>query len=202
MLATATDDQLQALWLSGLSLLKPHVPREGLIKTVQNVVLDPWHEQYPEAFGTTWMEKGAVRLHLNDRIQEWYEPEKQEVALAAAALVFLQVTQGLMLVQRQISPTQLSLCKLVGAAASYNASPSERWRKRAVQGAKGTLQDDPSPFADFPTECRICHRFVNSDEPDKRVHALCRVYARTVLIPQLLELQEAERIVAAGGLDK
>jgi hypothetical protein len=177
-------EQLADLWRSGVTQLRDSIPKDELIYLVQHTQLDLHHRQYCEAVNWTRLGGGYLRLHLHESIFDWYTPEKDEIALFAAAMTNLWHRQDLFWVHNQLSDTQLSLCRLVGCSPTDTSSPSERWRIMAAQG----ITRDTSAF---PTECRVCHRFVNSDEPDSRCHGICRMYVKSVIIPQLKEAQGA-----------
>lgn len=197
---TAANTDLQPLWTRGLRLLQPHVPRATLIEVVQRTAIEAWPQRYGEAVTWSLRSGGTYILHINPEVLDWYEVELDEVMLFAAAMSSLYVAGNLRHVwQRTEIPSEaLSLCRQVSCSPTDTGSPSERWRLMAVRGI--SVSDET--LRRFPTECRVCKRFVNSDEPRSDSHSLCRVYVKTVMIPQLQQIREAEKVLAAGGLDK
>ncbi len=193
-------DDLSLLWTRGLLLLKPHIERADLLSCVQRTTLSLQHPRYDEAVHWRYGVGNTLELSFAPEILDWYDVEQDELMLFAAlmtSLYFKTSADGYarnVWDRHSVSDERLGMCRLVGCSPSATDSPSERWR---LMAAKGCAVSDLT-LARFPTECRVCKRFINSDEPDKRAHALCRTYVRSVIIPQL----QADKIAAAGAMDK
>lgn len=186
-------------WMSALRLLKPCIPASDLKRLVLNTSLvtgDRWDLTPIQWF---MREGGQLLLRVHPEVLErWWKPEQLEVFAFAAAMTHLWLSQGLQWNRLRVTESQKSLAKLVGCVCSDSLSPSERWRQMGVQGVDPTFLLSVEPF---PATCKICNRYVNSDEPRADVHANCLLYARTVLAPQLAAYEDAQRTIAAEELD-
>ena len=194
----ATPD---SLWLEGLKLLRPFIPEGDLRKLV--VLVEPRVAEEWQPLAVEWTMRPGKQLTVwfhPDILDRWHRIEQCEVALFAACITQLWLSQELMWNRRNMTDAQLDLCKLAGCACTDSSHPSERWRQLYVQGV------DPQGVVEatdgFPTHCIICLRPVNSDEPRSDCHAGCVVYAKSVLVPQLKAARKAEKAAATRELDR
>lgn len=193
----------ESLWLLGLKEFKRHVSPSQLRTLYDRTEIKLLSPHDVVAVAWTYRTSGNLILNIHPDSLQWYEPEQLDLILFAACASHLWLddpTPGSMALRpvynrRAVDPELLRLARRIGCVVSDCLHPSERWRLLGVQGVTPCNNQ-------FPHLCSVCERPVNSDESSPLSHANCRVYAKSVIIPQLKEVARAERILAAAELDK